>query len=194
MRRRSAAIFNVLIFIAVLSATSSEMVCAQSVPWIEIGPIFASTPFRIGFPSDARGFSFGGRLVLNPHRNLAGEFQVSKSPSLDSMEGSGVTAIAHLKVAARLEKRLKFNVFALAGPGWMHEHTVCCGGHLFEDNRSSLVWDVGGGAEFVPGRHLSMRTDFTDLVQTRTFTMVPSKHYHGFNFTVGVLYRWDWRK
>jgi Outer membrane protein beta-barrel domain len=195
MLRRSAAIFNVLFVIAViLSVTSSDMVWAQNVPWIEIGPIFSSTPFLIGFPSDARGFGFGGRLVLNPHANVAGEVQVSKFPSLDTMEGSGVTAIAHLKVSARLENRLKFNVFALAGPGWMREHTVCCGAHLSEDDRSSLVWDVGGGVEFVPIRHVSVRTDFTGLVQTRTFTSVPSMHYDGFNFTVGVLSRWDWRK
>jgi len=139
-----------------------------------MGPIFSSTPFLIGFPLDARGFAFGGRLVVNPHRSLGGEFQVSQSPSLDSMEGSGATVIAHLKAVARLEDRLKFNVFALAGPGWMHEHTVCCGGHLSEDNRGSLVWDLGGGVEFVPIRRVSVRTDFTDLIQTRTFTMCPA--------------------
>jgi hypothetical protein len=81
---------------------------------------------------------------VNPHPNFGGEFQVSHSPSLDSMEGSGTTAIGHVKLAMRLEERMKFNVFALAGPGWMHEHTVCCGGHLSEDNRNSLVWDIGG--------------------------------------------------
>jgi hypothetical protein len=86
---------------------------------------------------------------------------------------------------------MKFNVFALAGPGWMHEHTVCCGGHPSEDNRSSLVWDLGGGIEYVPTRRVSVRTDFTDLIGTRTFFMAPAKHYHGFNFTVGVLYRWN---
>jgi hypothetical protein len=123
MRRTSTAIFNLLI-VGALSLVSSLSAWAQSVPWIEIGPIFSSTPFLIGFPSDARGFGFGGRFVLNPHRNLAGEFQVSKSPSLDSMEGSGATVIGHLKVVARLEDRLKFNIFALAGPGWMHERTV----------------------------------------------------------------------
>src|SRR5262245_43634349 len=133
-----------LFFVLLVSFGQSDCYARQdldvsSVPWIEIGPIFSSTPFLIGFPSDARGFGFGGRFVVNPHRNLGAEFQVSKSPSLDSMEGSGATAIAHLMVVARLEDRLKFNVFALAGPGWMHERTVCCGGRLSEDNRSSLV-------------------------------------------------------
>jgi hypothetical protein len=70
----------------------------------------------------------------------------------------------------------------------------CCGGHVSEDNWNSLVWDVGLGAEFIPIRSVSVRTDFTDLIQTRTFTMVPSRHYQGFNFTVGVLYRWHWRR
>jgi hypothetical protein len=87
MLRTSPAIFNLLIAGA-LSLTSSPA-WAQCVPWIEIGPIFSSTPFRIGFPSDARGFGFGGRFVLNPHGNLAGEFQVRRYPSLDSLEAPG---------------------------------------------------------------------------------------------------------
>ena len=86
------------------------MVRAQNLAWLETGPIFSSTTFRIGFPSDARGFGFGGRIVLNPQQNFAGEFQLSKSPSLDTLEGFALSAITHLKVSARLENRMKFNV------------------------------------------------------------------------------------
>jgi hypothetical protein len=161
---------------------------AQSVPRWEIGPILSSTSLRIGFPSDERATGVGGRVVLNAQQNVAGELQVSGYREVGAINGSGLHAAAHVKLTLRHETS-RFNLFTIAGPGYLREETFCCSGHPVYRHWTSLIWDVGGGIEFVPARTLSIRLDFKDVIQTRKPTAVPSGHEHGFDFTIGAMFR-----
>jgi hypothetical protein len=166
---------------------------AQSIPRWEIGPIFSYTSFRIGSPSDEeRAAGVGGRAVFNAHENVAAELEISGYPEVGAINGSGVHAAAHVKVTLRREA-LGFNLFAMAGPGFLREELFCCSGNPVHRHWTSLIWDVGGGIEMIPARRFSIRLDFKDVIQTREFTSVPSTQEHGLDFTIGVMFRFPSR-
>src|SRR2546428_8477985 len=92
---RSRTIQRLLVPVLITAAIwigSPRSLQAQSVPRLEVGPVFSSTPFLIGTPSDVRATGFGGRIVFNAHRSIAGEFQLSAFPTIEALNGSGLHA------------------------------------------------------------------------------------------------------
>jgi hypothetical protein len=68
----------------------------------------------------------------------------------------------NIKFTFRGEHFQMLNVFAIAGPGFLHATDTCCGGHLSRDTATRLTFNFEGGLEAVPNDRLGIRIEATD--------------------------------
>jgi hypothetical protein len=96
------------------------------------------------------------------------------------------------------------SVFAIAGPGFMHEEVEEIGGTYHDlDIYRSIAFDFGGGIEVVPHRRWSLRLDLTDFYAGQKFVRTDSLRTgtsytppfsprfwdHHLDFKSGVMFR-----
>jgi hypothetical protein len=143
----------------------------------------------LGYEGVGRDFiTYGGRATFNFSRLLAGEVQISRASVPNSIAPGCCGAyrlqgVAHAKITYRLERRHKFNLFGIGGPGFLTEN----GGYydpqhnLHPSNRTRFAFNAGGGIEVVPSRRLIVRGEVSDfVVRTRE-----QAHVAPYSF-------WDW--
>ncbi len=162
----------------------------REMPRFEIGPLFSLAQTVSSGPEVWRDYikGYGGRLTANLHPNIAVELQGSAYPTIHS-NGSSVRGSGHLKATLRFEKKARINVFAIAGPGFSKDETVCCGGHLANYDETRFALNIGGGIELVPSRKFAIRFDVTDFAIRETFTMVPASFVSNVDLKLAAMFR-----
>jgi hypothetical protein len=136
-------------------------------PRIEMGPIIGSTAFGDKFAGDMR-FSLGGRFTLNLNPRFAIEYQMAwiqsdtSYPTNSSTQGSG-----HLKYKVWRSNSRRFDIFAVVGPGFMHEEYQEFDQYVpsmqIKGEIGAVAFDYGGGVEVIPHRRFAVRLDITDF-------------------------------
>jgi hypothetical protein len=132
-------------------------------PRFELGPIIGSTAFGTAFAKDMR-FGLGARFALNLNPRFAIEYQMARIQgepyysANSSTQGSG-----HVKWKFWRNRAGTINLFAVAGPGFMHQEDQYASEHQIINKLRSIAIDYGGGIEVVPYRHVSIRLDCTDF-------------------------------
>ena len=139
-----------------------RMALAQAgTPRFEAGPIF--TCFTGCADQGNRGF--GGRGTVNITKLFGAEFQVTRLESRSSFVDPVVYGSGHGKITLRLEDKLKFNAFGVAGPGFFSNDRFVgkLPGPVVKQRTSSFAFNFGGGIEIVPLRFASARFDFANF-------------------------------
>ena len=134
-------------FVCILALISTtllfaQVAFAQQPTRFEAGPILSCFSDCTNQPL----WAWGVRGTVNVTGYLAGEAQIyRRQPQFSS---AAVVTTFNTKVTLRREYRYKFNLFAVAGPG-------------FASRENLVLFDLGGGGEFVPVRNFAFRVDVT---------------------------------
>ncbi|PYV07465.1 MAG: hypothetical protein DMG07_28830, partial [Acidobacteria bacterium] len=112
----------------------------------------------------------GGRVTFNLHPIVGIEYQMAYFPGYGAGEDSKTQGSGHIKLTYRLEENRRLNVFAIVGPGFLHENFSYTGsiGHIVYRYRSVAV-DYGVGLEILAHRRFLVRMDITDFYAGRKF-------------------------
>jgi hypothetical protein len=147
--------------VVMLLLSTGSLAIAQQAPRFEAGPIVAC----VSDCNDHPNWGWGARGTVNLTNVFGGEAQIFEHQANHSI-GTDLIGTFNLKATWRLESRYRFNLFALAGPGFVRTNALT-GITTAPFPQSQTVrttqplLDLGGGAEFVPFRQFAFRVDIT---------------------------------
>jgi hypothetical protein len=186
--RNLLLLWKIVVGIALLSQRAFAQ---QTVPRFEIGPLVS----WINLDSEESGFDaqelhrgLGGRFTFNFRRSLGIDAEIAGYSS--SGQVIWRTA-ANLKVTARKEESVKTNVFGIAGIGTMKQTRFLGSGAVFREATShGPLFNLGGGLEYVPHKHVAVRFGLTDSIfQPPRIPELSDEIRHKVDISVSLMFR-----
>jgi hypothetical protein len=179
----------VVLFVAIALHASAAF-AQSSVPRVEIGPTFTCFTGC----ADLGNKGYGARITVNLLDSIGVEYQFTRLEKADPDLRHPVYGSGHVRFSRRFEKRLKFNFFALAGPGFFNQHRSVgkLPGPSATRHFRRFAFNAGGGVEIVPIRRASVRFDITDLIShTVCFNFACDQvgYENNPDFKVGIMLR-----